>query len=112
FAEPVLGHREEVALRVVRHLGRLVFRRVGLGVVLDDRTGGEHVHLDDVIVLAQPHHPNTGGAPPHWANLFLVEADYAAAGLPDEDVGVTVREAHGIQIVAFGDVDRDVPAGA
>src|ERR1044071_4501018 len=51
-----------------------------LDVVFDDCAGGEHVHLDAVIVLPQRGGAYAGGAASHWTHVAFVEADHATAG--------------------------------
>src|SRR5262249_51723851 len=107
LAVALFRDREDVdAAAVVRDL--VGFVALGLAVVLfDDRASRKDIHLHDVVVIAQRHGADAGGATAHGADLVFVEADHAAAGLADEDVGVAVGEAHGVEVVALGDVDGD-----
>src|SRR4051794_906541 len=122
LAETFFGDGEDLAALV----GSDDFRIVGLRLRFDHlrlfafggRLGhglagrGQHVHLDDVIAFAKRDAFHAGGAAAHGADAVFIEADGHAVVRADEDLIVPLRQADGVEIVAFVDVDGDDAGGA
>src|SRR4051794_7766190 len=122
LAETFFGDGEDLAAFV----GRDDFRIVGLRLRFDHLRlfafggrlrhrlagRGKHVHLDDIIAFAKRDTFDTGGAAAHRTDAIFVEADGHAIVGADEDLVVPLRQADGVQIVAFVDVDGDDAGGA
>src|SRR5581483_1744672 len=73
---------------------------------------GKHIHLDDVIAIAERDGLHAGGAAPHRTHIRLVEADRTAVVRADENLAVAVGQTNRVEVVALVDVDRDDAAGA